>query len=164
MTEAKTTLIDFNTICTVNIIGITEEELENMFQYTYPDQFTKILYEDGKAIVTCPCHWTAMYFYLDHKHHVNIAWHVEEGQMIDPATIPIYISNPQDPDEVDESYICNEPEGYEEQEDDDCRNEYDHPDICPTCRQDYIDYRGRCQCCTEMHIGLFGSSRRRVIF
>lgn len=142
MTDTQPTLVDFNTLCTVNIIGITEEELENTFQYAYPDQYTKILYEDGKAIVTCRCHWTAEYFYVDHKHRLDLAWHVEEGQMIDPATIPIYISNP-----VEEGY-----DEYEQEE-----NEYEYaidrndPDLCQNCHLDYIYKFELCEHCNYMN-------------
>jgi hypothetical protein len=170
MTNTQPTLIDFKSIRTVNIIGITEEKLEEIFQCAYQGQYTKILYEDGKAIVTCCDHWTAVYFYLDHKsvypdhkHDLDVAFHVEEGQLIDPATIPIYISDPVGPDEVVEPKDYAEPKDYDEPDEDDDRTMYEHPDLCQVCHRDYIDYRGRCEYCRDMHIGHYGSSRRRGI-
>ncbi len=167
MTDTQPTLIDFKSIRTVNIIGITEEKLEEIFQHAYRGQYTKILYEDGKAIVTCCDHWTAVYFYLNHKsvypdakYDLNVAFHVEEGQLIDPATIPIYISDPLDPDEIDESEVYSTPEDYNEPDEDDDRNEYEHPDLCQVCHRDYIDYRGRCEYCMDMNNGRYGSSHR----
>ena len=160
MTEATPTLIDFNTICTVNIVGITEAELEHLFQYAYPEQFTKILYDNGNAIITCSCHWTALYFYLDYNHHVNIAWHEEDGQTIDPTTIPVYISNPEeDGDESENKEEYHEREEYDDREDYDDR--YGHDDLCRVCGQEYVDY-SRCEHCDDMN-RTFHSSQRRPI-
>ncbi len=168
MTDTQPTLIDFKSIRTVNIIGITEEKLEEIFQCAYQGQYTKILYETGKAIVTCCDHWTAVYFYLNHKsvypdhiHDLDVAFHVEEGQLIDPATIPNYISDPLGPDEIDVSEDYITPEDYDEPDEDDDRAMYEHPDLCQVCHRDYIDYRGRCEYCRDMNIGRYGSSRRR---
>ena len=160
MTEATPTLVDFNTICTVNIVGITEKKLDDLFLYAYPDQFTKILYENGNAIVTCPCHWKAIYFYMDYKDTVNIAWHIEDGQTIDPTTIPLYISDPIR--EGDESEHEEEQEEYEEYEEEEHEDRYDHPDLCPTCSQDYIDYRGRCENCRDINHTLYSSQHRPI--
>lgn len=158
MSDTTSTLIDFNTIYTLNIVGITEADLENLFQYAYPDQFTKILYEDGKAIVTCPCHWKALYFYMDYKDSVNIAWHIEDGQMIDSTTIPLYISDPiREGDESEHEEEYKEREEYEEEEEYDDR--YGHNDLCEMCHADYTDYRGQCEHCDDTWRCISGLSR-----
>ena len=149
MTEQRETLIPFQSLHVLIMSNVTESDIESLFRYDLPEDYPRILFENGFATIYCRNHRTAYNLKNIYGDLYTIDWALEEGQRLDPTTIPVEEYETQQRQTVREEQEVQDEEEYDEYD------EEEHPDMCQQCHRDYVDYRGRCEYCRDMNPCLF---------
>ncbi len=129
-------MIPYTSLCRVLITPMPELEVDERFRHVHRPSYPRILWENDFCVVTCASHETALMFMHTFRRNPGqeMLWYLEDGEEIDPATLPPGLARAATEDEL-ESFPD---EDYEEE---------DHPDLCSFCRRDYVNPWGRCESC-----------------
>ena len=132
-------IVPFSSIKKLNLVGVTEEDIEYLFYHEDPVSIPRIFYEDGAAIVHCLTHRVALslYEFLLLKRY-DVAWHLEEHE----AAID-FTEEENDPYWADWTWT----------EEDDAEDEF-YQDMSRRCGFHYMEFKDTCwECLQDMRHG-----------
>jgi hypothetical protein len=132
-------IVPFYSLTKLNLVGVTEEDIETLFYHEDPVAIPRILYEDGVAIVHCLTHEVAasLYEFLLLKRY-DVAWHLDEWMSeVD------FTEEEKDPYWADWSWT----------DEDDASDEF-YQEMSRRCPRHYMDYKDNCyDCLQDMRMG-----------
>jgi hypothetical protein len=141
MSEATPKMVPYTSLSRVLITPISEQEVDERFRHAHQPYYPRILCENNFCVVMCASHEIALTFMDTFRYNPGqiVDWYLEEGEEIDPSTLPPWLTSAEAEDEL---------ESFSDEEE-------DHPDLCQFCMRDYVDSWGRCESCDYGRCGGF---------